>query len=147
MEVSICRPEQGKILGEDEDSISVKDLMNYCENSRQQEVYLAEEGIIDDFLSCQKISDQLDDVKPCIFESNDCDVITGFAQDEQSFEAVKSMEEYLSEDKYSEAESNDEECLLNEERNDAFIFEAVTTQEEFLEEEEDEIQSEALICE
>ena len=37
----------------------------------------------------------------------------GFAEDEQSFEAVKSMEEYLSEDKNSEVK-NDGECLLNE---------------------------------
>ena len=48
MEVSIFRLEQGKILGEDEYWRSVKDLMNYCENSRQKEVYLAEKGIIDD---------------------------------------------------------------------------------------------------
>jgi len=40
-------------------------------------------------------------------------VITGFAEDKQSFEIFKSMEEYLSEDKNSEVK-NDGECLLNE---------------------------------
>ena len=56
-------------------------------------------------------------------------MITGFAEeDEQYFEAVKSMGEYLLEDKYSELK-NDEECLLNEGSSDAFISEAVTTQE------------------
>jgi hypothetical protein len=74
-----------------------------------------------------------------------------FAEDEQSFEAVKSMEEYLSEDKNSEVKE-DGECLLNERSSDllqqkefnALIFETVTTQEQFL---VDEIQSEELICE
>ena len=60
----------------------------------------AEEEIIDDFLNYWPSPDQLDDVKPCIFESNNCDVITGFAkEDEKSFETVGSMGEYLSEDK------------------------------------------------
>ena len=54
-------------MGTDEEWRSVKDLMNYCEDLRQQEVYLAEEGIIDDFLSCWASLDQLNDVKPCIF--------------------------------------------------------------------------------
>ena len=52
MEVSICEAEQSEVMGTDEDWRSMKDLMNYCENSRQQEVYLAEKGIIDDFLNC-----------------------------------------------------------------------------------------------
>lgn len=91
MKVSICEEEQGEVLGEDEDWRSTKDLMNYCTNSRQQEVYFAEEGIIDDFLNCWINSDQQEDVKPCIFESNNFDVITGFAEGEQCFEAVKSM--------------------------------------------------------
>ena len=65
-------------------------------------------------------------------------MITGFAEEaEQSFEAVKSMVEYLSEDKYSEVEINDEECLSNKGSSDAFIFEAVTAQEEFLVKEEE----------
>ena len=113
MDVSICEVEQGKVLGEDEDWKSMKDL----EDWRQQEVYFAEKGIIDDFLNCWANSNQQEDVKPCIFESNNFDVITGFAEDEQSFEAVKSMEEYLSEDKYSEVK-NDGECLLNEKSNE-----------------------------
>ena len=36
MEVSIYEVEQDEVLGEDEDWRSVEDLMNYCENSRQQ---------------------------------------------------------------------------------------------------------------
>ena len=83
-------------------------------------------------------------------------MITGFVDDEKSFETIKNMEDYLSEDKYSEAKSNDEECLLNEKSSDllqqkelsnALIFEAVTTHEKFLVKEGDEIQSEELKCE
>ena len=88
MEVSICELEQGEVLGE-------------------------EEGIIDDFLNCWTNADQQENVKPYIVESNNFDVITGFAEDKQSFEIFKSMEEYLSEDKNSEVK-NDGECLLNE---------------------------------
>jgi len=71
MEVSICEPEQGEVLGE-------------------------EEGIIDDFLNCWKNAAQQENVKPYIVESNNFYVITGFAEDEKSFEAIKSMEEYHS---------------------------------------------------
>ena len=88
MEVSIFEPEQGEIMGE-------------------------EEGIIDDFLNCWTNAAQQENVKPYIVESNNFDVITGFAEDEQSFEAIKSMEEYLSKDKNSEVK-NDGECLLNQ---------------------------------
>jgi len=153
MEVSICEAEQGEVLSEDEGWRSVKDLMNHCENSRQQEVYFAEEGIIDDFLNCWNNSDQQEDVKPCLSESNNFDMITGFAEDEQSFKVVKRMEEYNSEDKYSEV-NNDGECLLNEKSNELLhqkefsnelMFEAVTTQRQFLVK-GGEIQSEELIC-
>ena len=41
----------------------------------------------------------------------------GFAEDEQSFEAVKSMEKYLSEDEYSGVKDKGE-YLLNEEGSD-----------------------------
>lgn len=88
MEVSICEAEQGEVLGE-------------------------EEGIIDDFLNCWTNANQQENAKPYIVESNNFDVITGFAEDDQSFEAIKSMEEYLSEGKNSEVK-NDGECLLNE---------------------------------
>ena len=54
-------------MGTDEEWISVKDLMNHGEDLRQQEVYLAEEGIIDAFMNQWASSDQLDDVKSCIF--------------------------------------------------------------------------------
>lgn len=36
MEVSICEAEHGEVLVKDEDWRYVEDLMNYCENSRQQ---------------------------------------------------------------------------------------------------------------
>ena len=41
--------------------------MNHNEDLRQQEACLAEEEIIDDFLSYWTSPDQLADVKPCIF--------------------------------------------------------------------------------
>ena len=93
MEVSICELEQGEVLGE-------------------------EEGIIDDFLNCWiNVDQQQENVKPCIVESNNFDVITGFADDEPSFEVVKRMEEYLLEDKNSDVKE-DGEYLLNERSND-----------------------------
>ena len=52
MEVSICELEQCEVLGE-------------------------EEGIIDDFLNCWTNADQQEQVKPCIDESNNFDVIIG----------------------------------------------------------------------
>jgi len=77
MEVLICEAEQG------EEERIIDDLMNYWTNADQQE-----------------------NVKPYIVESNNFDVITGFAEDEQSFEFVKSMEEYLSEDKNSKVKND-----------------------------------------
>ena len=77
--------------------------MNHDEGLRHQEVCLAEEKIIDDFLNYWENPDQLDDVEPCIFATDNCDVITGFAEeDEQSCEAITSMRKYLSNDGYSE---------------------------------------------
>jgi len=82
-------------------------------------------------------------------------LIECFVEDEQYFEVVRSMEEYLSKDKNSKIKE-DAECLLNErsgdlmhhkELNNALIFEIVTTQEEFLVKEGDEIQFKELICE
>lgn len=115
MEVSICELEQSEVLGE-------------------------EEGITDEFLNYWKNADQQEQVKPCIDESDNFDLITRFVEDEQSLEAVKSMGEYLSEDKNSKVKE-DGECLLNvkisdvlqqRELNNALIFETVTTMEKFL---------------
>lgn len=151
IEVSICEREKGEFLGENEDGRSVKDL----EHSRQQEVYFAEEGIIDDFLNCWENSDQQEDVKPCIFESDNFDMITGFVEEEKSFEAIKSMAKYIFEDKNFEVK-NDGECPLNEKSSEllqqkefinTLIFEVVTTHEKFLVKKGHEIQSEELICE
>ena len=64
------------------------------------------------------------------------------------------MNRYLSEDKNSDVKE-DGECLLNERSNDllqrkefnnVWMCEDVTTQEQFLVKEGDEIQSEELIC-
>lgn len=129
MEVSICEPQLGEVLGE-------------------------EERIIDDFLKCWTNIDQQEHAKPYIVESNNFDVITGFAEDEQSLEAIKSVEEYLSEDKNFEV-NNAAECLLNEkssellqqkEFSNTLMFEATTTQGNFLVK-GDEINSKELICE
>lgn len=82
-------------------------------------------------------------------------MIIGFAEDEKSFEAVRSMGEYLLEDKKSKVKE-DGEYLLNERSNEilqqkefdnALIFEIVTTQEQFLVKEGDEIMFEEMICE
>lgn len=83
-----------------------------------------EEEIIDDFLSYWADPDQLDDVKSCIFIAENCDMITGFTEeDAQSCEAVTSMEKNISGDKSSD------------------VFEAVTVQEEVhVNEEEDELE-------
>ena len=52
--------------------------------------------------------DQRDNVKSCIFVADNCDVITGFTEEDAQYcEAVKSMEDNLSGDKYSEEESSD----------------------------------------
>ena len=59
-----------------------------------------EEEIIDDFLNYWVNPYQLDNVKPCIFVAKNCDVITGFTEeDAQSLEAVTSMEKHISGDK------------------------------------------------
>ena len=67
MEVSICEVEQSEAIGTDEEWRSMEEVMNHCEDLRQQEVCLSEEEIIDDFLSYWVSPDQLDDVKPCVF--------------------------------------------------------------------------------
>jgi len=78
-----------------------------------------------------------------------------FAEDEQFVEVVRSMKKYLSQDKNFEVKE-DGECLLNErsrdllqqkELNNAWMCEDVTTQEQVLVKEGDEIQFEKLICE
>ena len=42
-----------------------------------------EEEIIDGFLSYWVNPDQLDNVKPCIFVADKCDVITGFTKEDE----------------------------------------------------------------
>ena len=62
-EVSVCEAEQST----DEEWRSAKDLMNHGGGLRQQEVCLAEEKIIDDFLSYWASPNQLDDVYNVVF--------------------------------------------------------------------------------
>lgn len=142
-EVSVCEAEQSI----DEEWRSAKDLVGHSEGLRQQGVCLAEEEIIDDFLRYWTSPDQLDDVEPCTFVTDNCGVITGITkEDEQSCEAVTSMKKYISEDEYSEVKCNVEECLLTEGSNYAIMMEIVATQEEILVNEEGEDQFKELIC-
>lgn len=83
MEVSICEAEQGEVLGEDKDQRSVKYLMNHCVNSRQQEVYFVEEGIIDDFLNCWTNSNQQEDMKPRNSQTNKLCINAGIISDDE----------------------------------------------------------------
>ena len=50
-EVFVCEARQNEVMGTDEEYRSVKGLMSHGEDLGQQEVCLAEEEIIDDFLS------------------------------------------------------------------------------------------------
>ena len=55
-----------------------------------------EEKIIDDFLSYWVSPDQLDNIKPCIFVAENCDVITGFIEEDvPSCETITAQEEVL----------------------------------------------------
>lgn len=72
-EIFVCEAKQSTC----EEHRSMKDLMNHDEYIRQQEVCLAKEEIIDDFLSYWTSPDQLDDVEPYIFEPDNCEEITG----------------------------------------------------------------------
>ena len=95
-EVSTC--EADKSTGEE--WRSAKDLMNHGGGLRQQEFCLAEEEIKDNFLSYWTSLDQLDDVEPCIFVTDNCGVITSFTKEDGKYcEVVTSMKKYLSEDR------------------------------------------------
>lgn len=48
----------------------------------QISMQLTKEKIIDDFLSYWENPDQMDNVKPCIFVADNCDVITGFTEED-----------------------------------------------------------------
>ena len=97
------------------------DVQLRCEELRAAELKVevsideTKNDIIDEFLSYWADPDQLDNVNSCIFIADNCDVITGFTEEDvQSCEVVTSMEKTLSRDKYSEEESSD-----------AFVLEAV----------------------
>ena len=92
MEVSICGPEQGEILGEE---INEKDLLNYWNILEESEdVFLRE-------------ADEA--MKPCTFKSHSLCMFVGCVKDgEQSSESVTEKNETL------EVKS-DGECLSKEE--------------------------------
>ena len=95
MEVSICGPKQGEILGEE---VNEKDLMNYWNSSKQFEDMLTREA------------DEA--MKPYIFKSHSLCMFVGCAEDGgQSGETVTKMNETLKV-KY------EGECLSEEESTD-----------------------------
>ena len=71
-----------------------------------------EEEIIGDFLNYWVNLEQMDNVKPCIFVADNCDVVTGTEEDAQSCESVASVKRSLSGDKYSEDSSDDNDPLI-----------------------------------
>ena len=81
MEISIFEAEQGEVLGKDEDWRSVEDLMNFCENSRQQE------GLKTETSSETKRSHDFKSDKLCM--------IAGITGEKQPFEDVFRMDEDL----------------------------------------------------
>jgi len=94
--VSICRPKQGEFSSENKYWRSVKGLINYSENSRQKEVYFAEQGNINSFLKCWTSSNQQEDIKPYMFEFNSFGVFAGFAEGNgQSCETITRMNKVL----------------------------------------------------
>ena len=79
MEVSICGPEQGEILGEE---INEEDLMNYWNSSEESEDVLLREA------------DEA--MKPCIFKSHSFCMFSGCAKDDgQSSETFIDTNETL----------------------------------------------------
>lgn len=69
MEVSICEPEQGEILGEDGE----RRLVNYWDSSEQHSEVLPKEE---------------ETLRYYVFNYNDCFVSAGFAEDWQPYEAI-----------------------------------------------------------
>jgi len=95
MEVSICRPEQGEMLGEEDNERSAEDLMEYWHSSEQFEDMMTREA------------DEV--MKPCDFNSHSLCMFSGYVEDDgQSGETITNRHEAL-EVKY------DGECLLEEE--------------------------------
>jgi len=108
MEVSICRPEQGEMLGEEDNKRSSKDLMDYWHSSEQFEGMMTME--VDEA------------VNPCDFNSHSLCTLAGYAEvDVQTSETIMSRNE-APEVKY------DGESLLEEEGAD------LLQQKEFIDE-------------
>ena len=68
MEVSICRPEQGEMLGEEDNGRSAEDLMDYWHSSEQIEDMMTREAD--------------EGMKPCDFNSHSLCMFTGYAEDD-----------------------------------------------------------------
>ena len=105
MEISICGPEQGEILGEE---INEKDLMDYWNSS-------------DELLT----RDEDETMKPCIFKSHSLCMFAGCAEyDGQSGEMVTEMNEILMVKYEGECLSEEEgtDLLQQEEIINEFLF-------------------------
>ena len=108
MEVSICRPEQGVMLGEEDNGRAAEDLMDYWHSSEQLEDMMTRE------------TDEA--MKPCDFNSHSLCMFAGYGEDDgQSSKTVTNGYEAF-EVKY------DGECLLEEEGVD------LLQQKEFIDE-------------
>ena len=68
VEVSICRPKQGEMLGEEDNERSAEDLMDYWKSSEQFEDMLTKEA------------DEA--MKPCDFDSYSLCMFAGYAEDD-----------------------------------------------------------------
>lgn len=100
-EESTCRYVKRKVLKK---AVKTKKSCGFkanelCMFAGAEEVSIDEtenDKIIDDFLSYWVNPDQLDNVKPCIFVADNCDVMTGFTEEDvPSCENVTAQEEVL----------------------------------------------------
>lgn len=110
MEVSICEPEEGEILGEgefcteetNEEWRSSEGLMDYCDSSRQPEEMLTRDEVEPEKLNHVEYSEQQrrlitegssDTTRSYDFEVNDLWMIAGTPQEyEQTLELVREKE-------------------------------------------------------
>lgn len=82
MEVSICRPEQGEMLGEEDNERSAEDFLDYWQSSEQFEDMLTKEA------------DEA--MKPCDFDSYSLCMFAGYAEDDgQLVEIITTTNEAL----------------------------------------------------
>ena len=95
LEVSICRPEQGEMLGEEGNERSAEGLMDYWQSSEQFEDMLTKE--VDEAM------------QPCDFDSYSLCMFAGYAEDDGQLVEIVTTKNDALEVKY------DEESFLEEE--------------------------------